>query len=58
MIPTPEENQAIISAAEKPEGFIYRQLADAFRDATRVYGFEGARLIAAEIINDTAKGRH
>lgn len=58
MIPSPEENKAIIAAAEKPEGFVYRHLAEAFRDAVRVYGFEGARHITAEIINDASKGRY
>jgi len=58
MIPSQEENKAIIAAAEKPEGFVYRQLAEAFRDATRIYGFEGARHIAAEIINNAAQGRY
>ena len=54
---TDQENKAILAAHEKPEGFIERELREAIKNSVRIYGFEGARLIIAEIVNDVAGGR-
>lgn len=45
------------TAEEKPAGFLEYRLRSTFRDLCRIYGFEGARLIAAEIINAEAERR-
>ena len=40
-----------------PEGYLDYQARTTFRDLCRVYGFEQARQIMAEIINDEADRR-
>lgn len=39
------------------EGHLLYRARTAFRDLKRLYGFESARQLMAEIINDCAEGR-
>lgn len=39
------------------EGHLLYRARTAFRDLKRLYGFESARQLMAEIINDSAEGR-
>ncbi len=52
---TQAELEATRSIMSKSEGFVEHQLRSAFTDAARIYGFGGARQLAAEIINDYAQ---
>lgn len=45
------------AVAPKPAGFLEYTMRTTFRDLTRVYGFEGARELVAQIINDEADRR-
>lgn len=49
-VPTPREEPADL-------GYFDYQARQAFRDLQRLHGFEEARRLMAEIINDEAKGR-
>lgn len=39
------------------EEFLRRKASEAFRDICRIHGFDQARQIVAEIINEYAEGR-
>ena len=41
----------------RPEGALEYEVRTNIRDLARLYGFEEARLIVAEILNDERKGR-
>lgn len=52
-----DRTQPIPQEYDSPPGMIEYSARTAFRDLCRIHGFEEARQIMAEIVNDEASGR-